>query len=141
MRRHATTPFAKAVAKLDAALSLMIRADAKTCITCGGPPPFDCGHFRWREQMSTRFAYKNLAPQCWSCNRYQGGRPYEFSIYIDKRWGHGTAKELYRLSQKLKSWDIRELEQLTSAAKMGFNVYRQLYDSLTDVSLSSGRPS
>lgn len=129
--RKSLNPHAKAIAKLDKAVSVMVRAQPGGCITCPQMnEPFDCGHFRWREQMSTRFDYKNLAKQCWSCNRFQGGRPYEFSLHIDKTWGKGTSTKLFKASQKLKQWDDRELDQLASAAKMGFNVYRQLYDSL-----------
>jgi hypothetical protein len=80
--------------------------------------------------MSTRFDYRNLAPQCLSCNRFQGGRTYEFSLYIDKKWGRGTAKELMRISAILKQWDVRDLDALTDAARRGFPVYKQLYDAI-----------
>jgi hypothetical protein len=65
------------------------------------------------------------------CNRFEGGRPYEFGIAIDKRWGKGTAARLYKLSQTTKQWEIKELEQLTSAARHSYLAYTQLYDELS----------
>jgi hypothetical protein len=74
------------------------------------------------------------AKQCAHDNIYLEGRSYEFSVAIDKRWGRGTAAELYRCSKQIKQWDVRELEQLLSAAKHSYLVYTQLYDELTHVS-------
>lgn len=69
--------------------------------------------------MSTRFDYRNLGKQCRECNHFEGGKPYHYSIHIDRTWGAGTAALLYKLSQKLKNWDIKELEQIAAAANMG----------------------
>lgn len=80
--------------------------------------------------MSTRFDYRNVAGQCKKDNRFSGGLPYEFGIFIDKTWGDGTAKELFKTSQQVWQWTIEELQQLESAAKMGWNVYMQVYDDL-----------
>lgn len=136
MRRHSITPQAKAIAKLDRALSILVRSDPifsdnGACITCGAKDTlFDCGHFRRRECMSTRYDYRNLGLQCRKCNHFESGRPYEFSLWIDKKWGRGTAKQLARKSAMLKQWEIPPLEQLAHAAsKLGFNAYKQLYDS------------
>ncbi len=78
--------------------------------------------------MATRFDYKNVGKQCKKCNRFEGGRPYEFGIAIDKRWGEGTAKELHERSREIWQWEIAELDQLTSAAKHSFLAYKTLYD-------------
>ena len=80
--------------------------------------------------MGTRFSYQNVAKQCKKCNRFEGGRPYEFSVAIDKRYGKGTAKKLYQLSMKIRQWEISELEQLTGAAKHSWLAYTTLYDEL-----------
>ena len=53
------------------------------------------------------------------------------ALYIDRTWGAGTAKRLYKESQKLKNWDIKQLEELTDAAKRGQRVYHTLYDELS----------
>jgi hypothetical protein len=44
--------------------------------------------------------------------------------------GRGTATELFKLSMTLKMCELKELEQLIAAAKMGYPVYVQLYDDL-----------
>jgi hypothetical protein len=121
----------KAVHKLDTALSNLVRSIEGACATCGERhDTYDCGHFRRRECMATRFDYKNVAKQGVKENRFEGGKPYEFGLYIDKTWGAGTAKKLYKISQKIVQWEVNDLDQLTSAAKMGMNVYRQVYDEL-----------
>ena len=133
LKSKSDDPWKKAVAKLDTAVSLMVRArdEGKPCVTCGAVGrQMDCGHFQWREQMATRFHLKNLAGQCTKCNRFQGGRTYEFGLELDKRWGAGTADEMYKLAHTTKKWDIKHLEQLTSAAKKGVRVYSQLYREL-----------
>jgi hypothetical protein len=45
--------------------------------------------------------------------------------------GKGTAAELYRLSKQTKQWEVKHLEQLIAAAKMGYPVYKQLYEEIT----------
>jgi hypothetical protein len=63
-------------------------------------------------------------------NRFEGGKPYEFALAIDERFGKGTAAKLFKLSKTIKQWEIGELEQLTSAAKHSYLAYTTLYDQL-----------
>lgn len=133
LSRYGKSEKAKAIRKLDQALSQLIRERDKDsgCISCGRRDvPFDAGHFRRRECMATRFHYQNVNAQCVKENRFEGGKPYEYSLALDKKWGKGTAQKLYKLSQKSVQWEIAELEQLTSAAKHSFLAYQQLYDQL-----------
>ena len=126
--------FSKAVKKLDIALSRMVRDRDKEigCITCSRKhDTYDAGHFRRRELMSTRFHYQNVNAQGIKENRFEGGRTYEYGLALDKRYGAGTAKKLEKLSREIKQWQIEELEALTVAARMGVNVYNQLYEELT----------
>jgi len=103
---------AKAIRKLDTALSQLIRARDRACITCGrGHVPLDAGHFRRRECVATRFDYRNVAGQCKKANRFEGGKPYEFGLAIDERFGKGTAARLFKLSKTTEEWKIGELEQ------------------------------
>ena len=60
--------------------------------------------------MATRFDYRNVAGQCKKENRFEGGKPYEFGLEIDKRFGKGTAEKLFKLSKTIKQWEIGELE-------------------------------
>jgi hypothetical protein len=42
-----------------------------------------------------------------------------------------TAARLYKLSKQTKQWEVKELEQLISAARHSYLAYTQLYDELT----------
>lgn len=129
LNKHGKSEKQKAVHKLDTALSTLIRSNGEACATCGQQHDvYDCGHFRRREYMSTRFDYKNVAKQGVKENRFDGGKPYEFALYIDKKWGKGTAQKLYKRSQEIWQWEVKELDCLTDCAKRGFNVYKQQYD-------------
>lgn len=136
LRRHADTPQAKAIDKLDKVLSVLVRTHYLLlgCFTCGREmadiTEGDCGHFRRRELKSTRFDLRNLGLQCRKCNRFDGGRSFEFGKKLDEIWGTGTADRMYALSQKERRWEIGELEQLGSAARIGWLAYFQTYDEL-----------
>lgn len=136
LRRRSKTPFAKTVARLDIALSNLTRQHYEKlgCCTCNWFGPYkeaDCGHFRRRECMSTRFDPRNVMLQCKKCNRFNGGRPYEFGREIDHIWGKGTAEKLFKKSHGTKKWEIKELEQLIGAAKQSWLAYLTLYTELT----------
>lgn len=136
LRRKSVTPQAKAIDKLDRAVSILVRDHYQTlgCFTCGRMVEVkesDCGHFRRRELKNTRFLLSNLGLQCRRCNRFDGGRAYEFSKKIDELWGKGTADRVDKLSRKTKNWDVIDLETLYDAARKGWPVYLQMYDYLT----------
>ena len=90
----------------------------KGCIDCGTlKGNFDCGHFRRRECMPTRYHPWNLAKQNRRCKRYDGGRTFEFGAAIDRQYGRGTAAFLERLSRKIEPWTTEELGTLRAAAR------------------------
>jgi hypothetical protein len=139
LSRVGKTPRQKLINKLDVAFGAMIKARDRDlpCCTCpkiqqatDDPRAWHCGHFRPRGSMGTRFDPRNAGKQCAYDNIYLEGRSYEFSLAIDKRWGKGTAAELYRLSKRITQIDERQLEQLIDAAKRGYRVYEQIYKEL-----------
>lgn len=144
LRRQGESDTSKAKRKLDVEFSKMIRArDGGVCITCGKKVEgsnYHAGHFRRRECMSTRWDWRNVNGQCSGCNTFRGGLPYEYGLALDKKWGKGTAKQLYKISMKQKQWDIKEIEQLTHAARLGFNAYKQLYGELYQEGLAVDKP-
>ena len=78
--------------------------------------------------MATRFDPRNVAGQCPRDNVFLFGREYDFGIALDKKWGKGTAKELYLLSKESKQWSVKELEALLDALKTGgLKRYEELY--------------
>lgn len=61
-----------------------------------------CGHFMPRGKGNTRWHEKNCALQCGTpCNHklMGAGKPFEFSLHIDKTWGEGKAFRLKEVSE------------------------------------------
>lgn len=130
-KHHGTGDRQKEVKKLDIALSKLVRAYEESCITCGSTQEqCDNGHFRRRECMSTRFHPMNVHRQGVKENRFEGGKPFEYGLALDEKYGDGAALFLFNLSKETCQWSIEELQQLTSAAKMGYHPYCQLYYEL-----------
>jgi hypothetical protein len=69
--------------------------------------------------MGTRFDSRNAAKQCAFDNIYLEGPNYEFSIAIDKKYGKGTAAELYRLSKTITQLDERQLGAIARSREDG----------------------
>ena len=57
------------------------------------------GHFQSRRFMATRYDEKNCAVQCIGCNCFKQGEQFRFSIYIDSKYGEGTAEYLEGLAR------------------------------------------
>lgn len=73
------------------------------CITCGKWVHWkssDCGHGISREELSTKFHEQNNHPQCRQCNRYKGGRQFEYMMRVDEVYGAGTAEKLRIMSKQ-----------------------------------------
>jgi hypothetical protein len=76
------------------------------CVSCGNLIhwKFDAqaGHFIPRGKKAVKFDERNVSAQCVACNNYKYGRTvqYAYSIELDKRFGKGTAEQLYLLSKK-----------------------------------------
>ena len=107
------------------------------CIACGRDHSnWDAGHYRRRELMPTRFHPQNVNKEGVGCNRGTHNNKFgmkDMDFYrenLDRKWGKGTADRLYKLSQKIEPWTTEELEQLRSAARMGYPVYCQFYRKL-----------
>jgi len=77
------------------------------CVTCGRVLHWSlsqCGHYISRGKPMTRFYMKNCHPQCPTCNKPVsqgglGGNLINYSIFIEKTYGAGTAKKLKDLSE------------------------------------------
>jgi hypothetical protein len=130
--RVGMTEHQKAIAATQTAANKMIRErDAgDPCISCAEIRILEAGHFRNSTSGIVRFHPFNINGQCAQCNRYVGGRTYEYGIALDKKFGRGTAAFLERLSHKTEPWDTRELDQLKVAARYGARVYEQVYFEL-----------
>lgn len=84
------------------------------CCTCGKFmfwKECDAGHFVSRNHLNTRFDERNVHSQCKKCNRFEGGRQYEHSKFIDKKYGEGMAEKIYqksRLQIKIAPFEYEE---------------------------------
>ena len=66
------------------------------CFTCGIEKHWkeqQAGHFQSRSHHSTRWDEINVQVQCVKCNMYRQGEQYKFGMYLDQRFGDGTAEE------------------------------------------------
>ena len=97
------TTISKLKKKLDVLFSQYIRrrnADhlgRVKCFTCGVEKHWkeqQAGHFQSRSHHSTRWDEVNVQVQCVKCNMYRQGEQYKFGLYLDDRFGDGTAEEL-----------------------------------------------
>lgn len=85
------------------------------CVTCGvvkDIKEMQCGHFISRKYYSTRWDEVNCNPQCYSCNVMQNGKQYEHSLYIDSKYGEGTALMLLKLSKTIRKYTNDDLMNL-----------------------------
>lgn len=90
------------------------------CITCDKPCwgyNANCGHFISRGHNSTKYDETNNNLQCAYCNAWKFGDQYNYGIQIDKKWGKGTAKELYLKSKEFHQFTIVELQELIKKYK------------------------
>jgi hypothetical protein len=90
------------------------------CVTCGTVghwKDMDAGHFISRNHKATKFDIQNVAPQCKKCNRFLGGRQYEFGIWIDQKYGEGTAEKILQRSRMVCKRSQVEIDVLTKHYK------------------------
>lgn len=87
-----------------------------SCVTCGARKHFqniDAGHFMSRSHIATRWHKQNVNPQCsMACNKFGGGKQYEHGLYIDKRYGKGTADKLLALAHTTVKWGVFDLIEI-----------------------------
>lgn len=107
--------------KLDTFFSLYIRLANSDehgmvkCFTCDGVHHYKSiqnGHFQSRRFMSTRFAEKNCAPQCYACNVGMSGMQYEYGKRLDKIYGQGTADSIVKQSKEVKKFTTEEMVEM-----------------------------
>lgn len=114
----------KLVDQLDKVFSQFIRLrDANKqgvckCCTCGKLMVWKhpkgtthAGHFVNRKHMATRWDEKNVHAQCVKCNSFDEGRQRQHGIFIDKKYGEGTADYLEGKGRSYCKWQEFELKE------------------------------
>jgi len=91
------------------------------CVTCGTVYPWsgeryggalDTGHFIGSRRNAILFEEDNVAPQCVSCNRYHGGRPSEYRVWMECVYGIETIERLERLRNETRRFTREELVEM-----------------------------
>jgi len=106
------------------------------CCTCGKSMYYyksdaQLGHFISRRVKNTKFLRKNLATQDTACNIYRYGEQFKFSKFLDKKYGEGTAEEMYELSNcttKFTRWDYKKVLLENSKTLLEQSKIKNLYD-------------
>lgn len=101
------------------------------CCTCGKLIHYKeghAGHFISRRHKATKFDEMNVHLQCVSCNTFHNGRQFEYSLFLDKRYGPGTAERLLQKSRQTYKMTSKEIDELTKEYKekvkqMGYKLY------------------
>ncbi len=94
------------VNEADKVFSLYIRNRGSTydynhCFTCGVYLPVEelqCGHFRPRRYMNTRFHPFNCWPQCNECNVDKGGNSKRYEEKLIAQFGQDAVDGIYQLA-------------------------------------------
>jgi hypothetical protein len=86
------------------------------CVTCGKVEPWSrglsgmhTGHFLAGRGFSIVFEEDNVAPQCSRCNRYLGGSPQEFRLWMSEVRGENSVQRLRRLKGTIRKFTREEL--------------------------------
>lgn len=124
------TTISKLKKKLDVLFSQYIRrrnADhlgRVKCFTCGVEKHWkeqQAGHFQSRSHHSTRWDEVNVQVQCVKCNMYRQGEQYKFGLYLDDRFGDGTAEELENRAKTIVKLNRVDYEEAIERYKQKIN--------------------
>lgn len=105
--------------KLDKVFSLWVRqsnADDNEyckCVTCGKIAHWkemDAGHYIPRNILATRWDERNVQPQCRGCNRFGGGKPDEYAIWLRQKYGETVLEELHAQKHTITKLYIGDYE-------------------------------
>lgn len=114
------------IKKLDKVFSIYIRQrnmdenGIVRCITCGRVKHWkevDCGHYRKRQYMNTRFDEMNCQEQCKRCNAFEQGADVNFRYALVRKYGEEDVLLLEYRSKLSKKWTRFELELLIEKYK------------------------
>ena len=107
------------ILELDRYFSLIVRIRGSdkygvaTCVTCGKKLPFramDCGHYRSRQHLQTRWDLTNGQIECTVCNRVLRGNLKLYREYLVRTYGEEKVRELEtRPPRKITTPELQEL--------------------------------
>jgi len=112
--------------ELDKWFSLYIRLRWATneglcqCVTCGKVAHYKemhNSHFQSRKHLSTRWNEQNCQVGCVRCNVFNYGEQFKFSIYLESKYGKGTAQELEYMARQITKVSRSDYEENISYYK------------------------
>lgn len=130
-RKKVSSPLWREIKKTDQVFSLLVRVMAADqdgmvkCYTCDRvafwkQDGMECGHFRPRGNMGTRWSIKNCKPQDIGCNRLRNGNLKVFETNLKKEYGDNIIKELNQQAEKVVRFTVDKVKD------MRYNFTRQL---------------
>jgi hypothetical protein len=90
------------------------------CFTCNKIDHYkrlQNGHFQSRRHNATRWNKENCQVQCVKCNMFSQGEQYKFGMYLDAKYGEGTAEKLEILARQSCKVTRYEYEEMISYYK------------------------
>lgn len=90
------------------------------CVTCEKGMLWkngDCGHFQTRGNFNTRWVIMNAHLQCGRCNMLDGEQ-YRHGLYIDARYGPGTAFSLQKMARQVSKFTVSEILDIAEKFKL-----------------------
>lgn len=113
------------IKRADTAFSLYIRNRGESygynhCFTCGVYLPIEalqCGHFRPRRYMSTRYHPFNCWPQCNNCNVESNGNLEVYESKLRSAYGDDAVDAIYELSTSSTGITDEELKEIIKKYK------------------------
>lgn len=117
------SPRQKEIAKLDRAFSMYIRmkhADQEgycRCFTCSKKgfwknDIIQCGHYKSRLNMATRWLSINAHPQCSVCNVFLNGNIPNYEKKLVETYGEEILQEIEQRASEVKKLSVEELRTL-----------------------------
>lgn len=85
-----------------------------TCVTCGKVAQWkemDAGHYITRNHLSTRWEELNVWSQCRGCNRFGGGKPDEYAIFLIKQFGDDILTQLHQQKHTITKMSRADYEE------------------------------
>ena len=90
------------------------------CFTCGKVDHWkrlQNGHFQSRKHYSLRWSEVNCQIQCAGCNVFRYGEQWKFGLYLDKKYGKGTAEKLSLEAKKIVKLSNQDIEEIIEKYK------------------------
>ncbi len=106
-------------------IARFVRKRDQRCVTCEDGLAEHCGHYRHNTERNASlggnalwYDLRNLNGQCAGCNTFRAGRPQEYALFLEKKYGKSILQELNKLWLTPKKWSRIEIEQIIEKYKI-----------------------